>query len=273
MHLSAHRIKLFQKEILGWYKVHKRDLPWRKSRDPYSILISEVMSQQTQIPRVIPKFNNWMERFPTVQVLAKASTADILRAWSGLGYNRRALYLQKAAQVIVQQYNGIFPQTQEELKKLPGIGEYTSAALLCFAFNKQIALVDTNIRKVILLRFFSLVNHEQISGKQIQEIAKQLLPQGRAYEWNQALMDYSSAVLKKEKVPVPKQSPFLTSKRFVRGQILKLLLSESHMSSDSLILHIAKKTSRESSVVKEIVNDLEKEGFIKKENGHVKLRG
>lgn len=222
--LTTKQITAFRKKILDWFEKNKRDLPWRKSRDPYSILISEVMLQQTQVGRVIPKFESWMKQFPTVQHLAKASVRDVLSMWSGLGYNRRALYLQKAAQEIVKKHNGRFSQDETVLTTLPGIGTYTARAILCFAFNKQVAVVDTNIRKVILTQFGEFVVD---TPKEIQAFADLLLPKGKAYEWNQALMDYSSAELKKEKVTLPKQKPFKNSNRYYRGQILKLLLQKN----------------------------------------------
>lgn len=228
--LSEKKIQLFQKKILSWYKAHKRDLPWRHTRNPYYILISEVMSQQTQIRRVVPKYLAWIKRFPNLQKLADAPTSEVLRFWSGLGYNRRALYLQRLAKEIVTTYNGKFPQTEEILKKLPGIGEYTAQAVLCFAFGKEIAVVDTNVKKVIAVHFF---DGEVPDAKIAKEVAMLLLPKGKAYEWNQALMDYASGELKKEKIPIPKQSHFKTSNRFYRGQIIRLLLKNKRETIDS----------------------------------------
>lgn len=243
--LSQHQIKSFQQKILTWYAENKRELPWREIPDgislqerAYRILISEVMSQQTQLSRVIPKYEAWVKQLPTVQDLANASTSDLLTLWSGLGYNRRALYLQKAAQAIVQKFEGTFPQDEKILQTLPGIGEYTAKAIACFAFNKQIAVVDTNVRRVILTQFqmpnFILPKAGQISNKELQQIADQLLPHGHAYEWNQALMDYAAAVLKKEKIPVPRQSTFKDSDRFFRGQIIKLLIEKKHVTHNEL---------------------------------------
>ncbi|MGH7245331.1 MAG: A/G-specific adenine glycosylase, partial [Candidatus Levyibacteriota bacterium] len=219
--ISPKEVRDFQKKILSWFAKNKRDLPWRKSRDPYNILISEVMLQQTQVPRVIPKYNEWIKKFPTIQSLAKATTRDVLSLWSGLGYNRRALYLQKTAQEIVEKYHGKFPEDEKQLQSLPGIGEYTARAVLCFAFDKQIAVIDTNIKKVIAIHF---CKGKVPQKKKLQEIADKILPQGKAYTWNQALMDYASAELKKEKIAIPKQSKFKDSDRYYRGQMLKLLL-------------------------------------------------
>ena len=222
MQISQDKITKFQQEILIWYSYHKRDFPWRHTHDPYRIHISEVMSQQTQISRVVTKYNEWLERFPTVIELANASVSEVLTYWHGLGYNRRALNLKRTAEKVVKEYNGKFPENENELLGLPGIGTYTARAILCFAFGRQIAVVDTNVRKVILtqiiptskaLTLSDFSEKHTLSEKEFESIAQQLLPHGRAYEWNQALMDYSSAILKKEKIPVPKQSKYLGSHR------------------------------------------------------------
>lgn len=240
MLLSSQEVAAFQKKILEWYEKNQRALPWRENRDPYRILISEVMLQQTQVNRVIEKYQEWMLAFPTLESLAQASTRDVLSHWSGLGYNRRALFLHQLAQFLVEKskktvvleqsdrnsakqknvspsegsYQGLqpfqddilWPQTEKELQSLPGIGKYTSRALLCFAFDHQVAVVDTNIKKIILTQFSGL---ENATEKEIEEIATALLPARKAYEWNQALMDYASAELKSIVHPrVTKQKPF-----------------------------------------------------------------
>lgn len=226
-------------------------MPWRRTRDPYHILVSEVMLQQTQVSRVIPKYENWLTVFFTVDVLAKASVSEVLTHWMGLGYNRRALYLKKCAEEVVRR-NG-WPQTEEELMELPGIGTYTARALLCFAFGKEVAVVDTNVRKVILTQFqISNKNirrsrdpatagdaridsgQARMTEKEIEEIAEKLLPQGNARDWNQALMDYASVVLKKEKIPIPKQSTYRGSDRYYRAKILKLLLTRKQVEMQML---------------------------------------
>jgi A/G-specific adenine glycosylase len=305
--LSSEEIKQFQTKILDWYSKNQRDLPWRevpvetnhsvhlsgtslqevKQRDPYKILISEVMSQQTQISRVIPKYEGWLKVFPTVYDLARGSVADVLRLWSGLGYNRRALNLKKTAEIIVSEYGGKFPQDEKELLKLPGIGQYTARALLCFAFNQQIAVVDTNVRKVILTQLFirhsggvQNLSEEQhfnvrdsgqarMTDGEVQEVADQLLPYGKAYEWNQALMDYAGAMLKKEKIQIPKQSTFIGSHRYYRGQVLKTLLEKKKMSLKDLGIMLKK--DYEEVWLQNLVSELRDEGFVEVEKGVVKL--
>lgn len=250
-------IKQFQQKILSWFAKNKRDLPWRETRDPYNILVSEIMSQQTQLARVIPKYEQWIAALPTVSSLAKATTREVLTLWSGLGYNRRAVYLQKAAQIIAEDYNEKFPQDERELQKLPGIGKYTAWAILCFAYNKQIAVVDTNVRKVIMTQFH--ISNE----KKIQEIADQLLPKGKAYEWNQALMDYSSEMLRKEKIPIPKQSKFRDSDRYYRGQIIKLLIKQNNATFQEIYDYFTSlQTTIEKKRLNNILRTLEKDLLI-----------
>jgi A/G-specific adenine glycosylase len=166
-----------QDALLGWFTEHGRDLPWRRTRDPYEILVSEVMLQQTQVARVLERYPAWLERWPTPAALAAASAADVLRAWSGLGYNRRALSLQNAARRVVEL--GEFPREIAELERLPGIGPYTARAIACFAFGAQVTALDTNVRRVL----------ERSLGSTAVEP-----PPGRAWEWNQALFDLGAQV-------------------------------------------------------------------------------
>ncbi|MEK7604965.1 MAG: hypothetical protein AAB478_00380 [Patescibacteria group bacterium] len=283
MKLNKSAIKIFQDKILLWYRDNQRDLPWRKTRDPYPILVSEVMSQQTQLGRVIPKYNAWIKRFPTVTQLAEASLHEVLRYWSGLGYNSRALNLQKTAKVLVNEYSSSeknesrssrqartirWPRTVIELIELPGIGKYTASAIACFAFDVQIPVVDTNIRKVITHEFF---NGQLPEEKVIEEIAYQILPKNRAYEWNQALMDYSSLVLKDKKIPVPKQSHFLTSDRYFRGQTVKLLLEVASISFTGLQDYFAERNPVEPSRFEQILESMVKDGLIVYYEGKLSL--
>jgi A/G-specific adenine glycosylase len=296
--MNADQIKTFQKEILSWYAENQRDLPWRKTRDPYSILISEVMSQQTQLSRVIPKYETWMKALPTVSDVAKASTTDVLTLWSGLGYNRRALYLQKAAQEIVSNFHGEFPNDEKILQTLPGVGEYTARAIICFAFDKQVAVVDTNVRKVILTEIIKesrSMNQESwnktkqnldsyflihasvekvtaVSEKDIRRIADQLLPHGRAYEWNQALMDYSAAMLKKEKIPIPRQSKFKDSDRYYRGQIIKFLIKEKKTTDNQLHDYFNEKEETiNKERLKRVIDSLLRDKLVEKSKGNIIL--
>src|SRR5579872_4755747 len=184
---DAGAIRAFQQHILSWYDTFKRDLPWRGDPDPYHILVSEIMLQQTGIARVIPKYLAFLERFPTLNALAGASTADVLRQWHGLGYNRRALNLKRAAEAAVERFGGQLPHTVEELESLPGIGKYTARAVASFAFNLQVPVVDTNVRRVL-----SAFAGRELSERETWDLAERVLPTGRAADWNQALMDYGA---------------------------------------------------------------------------------
>ena len=315
--INKEEIEKFQEEILTWYAKNKRVFPWREMPDgislqdrAYRILISEVMSQQTQILRVVSKYEAWIKELPTIESLANAKTSDVLMLWSGLGYNRRALYLQQAAKKICTDFGGIIPQNEKDLRGLPGIGEYTAQAVLCYAFNQQVAVVDTNVRKVILLKFGkchceesqrrSKLSHNRdchaslaMTTKEIRAVAEELLPKrvlrlrsglrlrgsdsrrhllkASASEWNQALMDYCGMMLKKDKVPTPKQSKFIGSKRYYRGKIIKILLEKKTVNIAELELlgkdlHFPKETS-----IKEIIEGLEKEGFVKEKGEAIVL--
>jgi A/G-specific adenine glycosylase len=267
MQLPQEKIKLFQKKILAWYTENKRELPWRLKREPYQIFVSEIMSQQTQISRVVPKFETWMKNFPTVESLAAASVSEVLRYWSGLGYNRRALNLKKTAEIIVKNFAGKFPITEKELLLLPGIGKYTARAILCFAYNQQVAVVDTNIRKILVTQFGFDGNE-----KELYLAAEQLLPKDKAYEWNQALMDYAAAVLKKEKILIPRQSKFIGSHRYYRGQVLKYLLEHKKIELKKLGAVIKKDYSAPDKIwLEKLVLELIEEGFIVKKKNTIEL--
>jgi A/G-specific adenine glycosylase len=176
--------------LLQWYQIEQRNLPWRSTNDPYAILVSEIMLQQTQVDRVLPKYQQFLAAFPTLTDLAQASTAAVITVWVPLGYNRRAVSLQAIARQVIAEYDGHIPDTIDELLKLKGIGRYTAGAIACFAFGKQVATVDTNIRRVLHRVFFGLEFPEpELNDTQMLTFAEQVLPTGEAYHWNQALMD------------------------------------------------------------------------------------
>lgn len=218
--------------IFTWWAGHQRDLPWRSTRDPYRIMVSEVMLQQTQVHRVVPKYEEFIKAFPTLETLAQASPAYVLRVWKGMGYNRRALYLHKAAKIIVEEYHGKFPVSEQDLVKLPGLGKYTARAILVFAYKQDVPLVDTNIRQIIT--FFIFKNKPQKESV-IQDVARQLLPKGKSWQWHQALMDFGTIELskinrsKRRDVPTGTSHnrrnavPFRDSDRFFRGRIIDRL--------------------------------------------------
>ncbi len=238
--------------LLKWFEANRRDLPWRRTRDPYQILISEVMLQQTQVDRVIPYFHAFLARFPTVQALAGAPTADVITAWAGLGYNRRAVNLQRTARYVVTELGGEFPADVTELMKLPGIGPYTSGAIACFAFEQDVPFLDTNIRRV-LHRVFVGVDAPKPVAKdaELAAIARELIPPGDGWRWNQALIEFGALQCTARKpacivcplqtecnafpeiqtaitrlpvgIRLKREAPFAGSNRFYRGRVVDVL--------------------------------------------------
>lgn len=224
MNVSDIQIVAFQQKILDWYAVYKRVLPRRDAKDPYWVFVSEIMLQQTQVDRVAPKFLRWLEVLPTMQDLATIDKTTLLHLWSWLGFNSRAIRLQQAAQRIVDIHKGVVPRSREELLQLPWIWPYTSASILAFAYNLPAPVVDTNIRRV-LMRELSI--RDELSTKEMEELALRCIPEGRSNDRHNALMDYGSLVATAKSTgikPLSKQSKFDGSPRQVRGKILKHLL-------------------------------------------------
>lgn len=185
----------FRRTLLAWYKKSQRSLPWRHTHDPYAILVSEMMLQQTQVDRVIPKFLEWMKFFSNTRVLAAAPRAQIIAQWQGLGYNRRALYLQRIAQTVERDLGGVFPQTLNGLLQLPGIGPYTAGAVMSFAYNAQEPIVDTNVKRVIGRVFLGFRKLQRVSDTALWNMATELLPNDtRTYFFNQSLMDFGAMI-------------------------------------------------------------------------------
>ncbi|MDY6770700.1 MAG: Fe-S cluster assembly protein HesB [Candidatus Nanohaloarchaea archaeon] len=264
MDLSQDEIERFQQKIFDFYEENGRDLPWRETTDPYRILVSEVMLQQTQVTRVVPKYEAWMDRWPTAEDLAEADLQEVLSLWKGLGYNNRAKRLRNAAQKIVEEYGGEVPQDPEELQELPGVGPYTAHAIMIFAFNADEVTVDANIRR-ILIHEFDL--DEDTTDGELRDLAEQLLPEGRSRAWHNALMDYG-ALEKTSKAtgvsPKTTQSSFEGSRRYYRGQILDELL-EGSKTRDELDDKI------DTDEVKDILDDLEDEGMVAQDGAEYRI--
>jgi A/G-specific adenine glycosylase len=185
--------RLFQRRLLAWYARHGRDLPWRRTREPYRILVSEIMLQQTQVDRVIPKYREFLERYPTLEDLARARAREVTKTWRPLGYYRRATNLHGIARETVARYDGRLPDDAAALRRMRGIGRYTAGAILAFAHSQDAALVDTNVRRVLGRVFLGPRRLERLRGqKAIWELAESLVPAGRAYDYNQALMDFGA---------------------------------------------------------------------------------
>lgn len=221
----------FVESVWEYYRRHgRRSLPWRHTKDPYRILVSEIMLQQTQVERVIPKYTHFITQFPSCKSLAQASLGDVLRAWQGLGYNRRAKMLHQCASVVVQEYDGNIPQTHTELMKLPGIGHYTAGAVLAFAYETPVAIIETNIRSAIIHHFFS--DATDVTDKEIMLHVERTLQKDMVREWYYAFMDYGAYIKKEFGNPNSRskhhvrQSTFQNSDRQIRGAILKILARE-----------------------------------------------
>lgn len=200
--LSKSSTKHFQKKILEWYRTHGRMLPWRRGktkwgRDPYRVLVSEVMLQQTQVDRVLPYYKTWIRRWPTVGSLARARLASVIKAWAGLGYNRRAVYLHEAAKKITSEFGDTFPRTDDELMKLPGVGRYTARAIRTFAYGEDVGVLETNTKRVLLRVFLGVSSLREFNGfreKELLELADAVVPKGKGDVWNQAMMDFGALV-------------------------------------------------------------------------------
>lgn len=285
---AALKIHAFRRVVWAYYRRNGRHtLPWRRTKDPYRILVSEIMLQQTQVERVLPYYRAFLKQFPTVHALRQAPLSSVLRAWQGLGYNRRAKLLHEAAKTIAQKsVFTVFKKTRfnlvnnnvrhpmsdrrvEELEKLPGVGPYTARALCAFAFNQDVLFVETNIRTAILHHFFKNRNstiYSTVSDSALLKILEKVLPKGRSRMWYSALMDYG-AHLKRSGVRVnarsahyTKQSPFRGSAREARGAILKVLV-ESEKTGGFLSLFLGKSRSAQ---MRRQIDKLCAEGLIEK---------
>lgn len=263
--MRMHDIEVFRQKIFDYYRLHRRDFPWRETTDRYAVMVSEIMLQQTQAERVVPRFIAWLQYFPDISHLSSASLKEVLALWSGLGYNSRAVRLHRCAMVIMEEYGGVVPFQPETLKKLPGIGEYTSRSIPIFADNLDVATIDTNIRR-ILIHEFTLP--ENITPLKLQEIADEVLPAGQSREWHNALMDYGALCLTSKKSgirPLTKQSTFHGSKRWYRGKLIKELVQSEVMCLEEI-------ESRYGDCpwnLNEIIGELIDEGFVERQENTI----
>lgn len=204
-----------------------RDMPWRRDTRPYYVLVSELMLQQTQVDRVVPKFEAFIERFPDIQALAAATLGEVLALWSGLGYNRRAKFLHDAATMVIVEYDGSFPETLEQLVRLPGVGPNTAGAILAYAFNQPSVFIETNVRTVYFTHFFE--GADSVTDAQLRDMVSATLDREHPREFYQALMDYGSWLKRQgggrltQSRHYKKQAPLKGSVREVRGQIIRRL--------------------------------------------------
>ncbi len=247
--------------IRNFFKKHQREFPWRETTDPYAILVSELMLQQTQTDRVVPKYTVFIKKYPSAELLARASLSEILSLWQGLGYNRRAKFLHSAAKEVMRR--GYFPKSIVELETLPGVGRYTARAVAAFAYNTPSFFIETNIRTVLIHHFFS--DKEAVSDKELIPYLEKLIGTKEPRFWYSALMDYGS-FLKKEKKNVShrkssvykKQSPLKGSVREVRGEIIILLTQKK---GSVPISFLQKKYTSDPRFEKALIG-LQKDGIV-----------
>lgn len=266
-------------ELLGWITPRLRDLPWRSTRDPWAVLVSEVMLQQTGVARVLPKWDSFMRTFPTPRDCASSSLGDLLRAWQGLGYPRRARNLHAAATTIVGRHGGEVPDDLDSLLALPGVGPYTARAVLAFAHERDVAVVDTNVARVL-----ARLTGERLTARRAQALADSLVADGASWLWNQAFMDLGATVCRPKPacdecpwgdrcawrgegvdpsigsagVSTP-QGRFEGSDRQARGRLLRALADGSVNSRD-----VARVMDRPDEVARRLVDDLCREGLVQR---------
>lgn len=268
MRASRQKITVFKRTVWAYYRENKRDFPWRHTREPWAILVSEVMLQQTQVERVVRFYKKFVRKFPTSHSLALARLKTVLRYWSGLGYNRRALALKRAAEKIVREHNGEVPHDLEKLDALPGIGANTAAAILAYAWNEPSVFIETNIRTVFLHHFFP--KKKKVGDGEILKVVYSSILQNNGItkefpirDWYSALMDYGAHLKKTYGNPnarsahYAKQTKFAGSARQVRGEILRRALA---------------RTLRARDFPSGVLADLVREGFLQKHGNYFILR-
>lgn len=264
---STEDIGKFHRIIREFYRDQGRTLPWRQTRDPYQIFVSEFMLQQTQVERVLKKYGTFISVFPDFSSLAHAPLHHIIALWQGLGYNRRCIYMKQSAEAVVQRFGGKLPEVSEQLSALPGIGCTTAAALVTFAYNIPTVFVETNIRRVFIYFFFP--DSPAVRDTDIFPVVEKTLDHEDPRQWYYALMDYGVWLKKRfgninhRSKSYKKQPAFAGSDRQIRGNVLKTLVAEPGLSG----YKIAKRLSENNRRVQKILSCLREEGFLKLEDG------
>ena len=256
--------------VLDFYRNNGRDLPWRKTVDPYRIFVSEMMLQQTQVSRVIEKYGLFIEVLPDFKALSRVSTSLLLELWNGLGYNRRALYLRDAARTVVETYGGGLPDKPDELVKLKGIGPNTSSSICAFAFNKPVVFIETNIRRFFIHFFFK--GADQVNDGDILFLAGKTLYRESPRDWYNALMDFGSLIPKavvnpnRKSTEYKKQGVFSGSFRQTRGEILRMLRRQK-ADVATLIETSPLLSDKKPEYIRKAADSLVKDGFVSESGG------
>jgi A/G-specific adenine glycosylase len=274
---SPEAVEVFRSDVWRYYETHGRDLPWRHTHDAYRIVVSEVMLQQTQVPRVVPKYEEFLQAFPNVESLAAAGAAAVLTMWQGLGYNRRALALHRLAGIVVSEHAGAIPRSPEELQRLPGIGYATAAAVCVYAYGQPLAFIETNVRAAFIHFFFQECS--RVSDADLLPLVELTLDRERPRDWYYALMDYGSWLKRTEANPGRRsahhtvQSPFAGSRRQARALLVRLLLQApiEGLNLEGLLDADATLAIRGRDEVATILSTLVAEGFLSSENGRFRV--
>lgn len=273
MIISPKNTVSFRREVWRWYRKNRRSFPWRKTRDPYKILVSEVMLQQTQADRVVAFFNRFVRRFPSIQVLAAAPFHEVFSCWQGLGYNRRALFLKRAAEAIIAKHGGKLPKDTTLLRSLPGVGPYTAAAVRAFAWNFPDVLIETNIRTVFIRYFFP--GWRKVKDSELVPLIEKTLDRRRPREWYSALMDYGSFLKRAEGNAAArsrsyvKQHPFRGSRRELRGNILRVVGDRGKVTYADLT-YLGSPSAAQRFLSRAALSNLVREGLLRREgNGYI----
>ncbi len=269
----------FKKTLWSHYRKDGRHfLPWRRTRDPYRILVSEVMLQQTQVDRVLPKYKSFLKKFPTFKALADASLQSVLVEWKGLGYNRRALGLKRAAEAMIKEHGGKLPRDYASLLKLPGIGPYTAHAVRTFAWDEPDTFIETNIRGVYIHHFCKDTRirgnkDTKIADEDLVPLIEKTLDRNNPREWYYALMDYGTYLKKtignasRKSASYSKQSKFKGSHRELRALVLHMITQKKKIS----VKNIATAIHRKETDVVSVVAELKKDGFVKQNKSSVHI--
>lgn len=257
----------FRAAVREHHRAHFRDMPWRETDDPYAILVSEVMLQQTQVSRVLPKYEAWLCEFPDFAVLAAAPLSAVLEAWSGLGYNRRAVNIKRAAEIVVTEHGGVLPRDPVVLATLPGIGDATARAVATYAYGEFVPFIETNVRAAVLHHFFA--DADGVRDRDLAPVVEAIWDRADPRAWGYALMDYGSWL--KRSVPNPsrrsahhtRQSHFEGSDRQARGAFLRALVRQGVADTEAL----ADEAGVDVDRAERLLGGLEREGFVAREQG------